>query len=173
LELPWPTSIPIDQKPLNRYFPLRGLPSRPACARNPYNLHLPAYLLFEAELYGEAGRYEDELRLLDTAHDVMDTHGQLACEAELYRLRGSALLARGARSEEVERCYERSAEITRRQSARNSGNCAPPSAAPVSGAIKGSGSRRDMLANVYGWFTEGFDTRDLKESKALLEALDA
>jgi hypothetical protein len=49
--------------------------------------------------------------------------------------------------------------------ARNSGNCAPPSAAPVSGAIKGSGSRRDMLANVYGWFTEGFDTRDLKESK--------
>jgi hypothetical protein len=57
--------------------------------------------------------------------------------------------------------------------ARNSGNCAPPSAAPVSGAIKGSGSRRDMLAKVYGWFTEGFDTRDIKESKALLEALDA
>jgi tetratricopeptide (TPR) repeat protein len=118
LELPWPTLIPIDQKPLNRYFPLRGLPSRPACARNPYNLHLPAYLLFEAELYGETGRYEDELRLLDTAHDVMDTQGQLACEAELYRLRGSALLARGARSEEIERCYERSAEITRRQSAK-------------------------------------------------------
>jgi hypothetical protein len=36
-----------------------------------------------------------------------------------------------------------------------------------------SQARRDMLANVYGWFTEGFDTRDLKESKALLEALDA
>jgi len=140
-------------------------------ARNPYNLHLPAYLLFEAELYGEAGRYEDELRLLDEAHDVMDTQGQLACEAELYRLRGSALLARGAASEEVERCYERSAEIARRQSAKFWELRTAVSRAHF---WRDRGKRvaaHDMLIDVYGRFTEGFDTQDLKEAKALLDEL--
>jgi len=141
-------------------------------ARNPYHLHLPAYLLFEAELNGEAGRYEEELRLLNTAHDVMDMQGQFACEAELYRLRGSALLARGAASGDIERCYERSAEIARRQSAkfwelrtavsrarfwRDQGKCT---------------AARDMLASVYRWFTEGFETQVLKEAKALLDELE-
>jgi tetratricopeptide (TPR) repeat protein len=141
-------------------------------ARNPYHLHLPAYLLFEAELHGEAGRYEDELRLLDGAHDVMDTQGQLACEAELYRLRGSALLARGAASEEIERCYEQSAEIAQRQSAKFWELRTAVSRARF---WRDQGKRiaaRDMLASVYGWFTEGLDTQDLREAKTLLGELE-
>jgi len=103
---------------------------------------------------------------------VMDMQGQFACEAELYRLRGSALLARGAASGDIERCYERSAEIARRQSAkfwelrtavsrarfwRDQGKCT---------------AARDMLASVYRWFTEGFETQVLKEAKALLDELE-
>jgi tetratricopeptide (TPR) repeat protein len=135
-------------------------------ARNPYNLHLPAYLLFEAELYGEAGRYKDELRLLDEAHDVMDTQGQLACEAELYRLRGSALLAQGAASEEIERYYERSAEIARRQRAKFWEFRTAVSRARFWGDRGKRIAARDMLASIYGWFTEGFDTPDLKAATA-------
>ena len=141
-------------------------------ARNPYHLHLPAYLLFEAELYGKAGRYADELRLLDAAHDVMDTQGQLACEAELYRLRALALLARGAASGDIERCYERSAEIARRQSAKLWELRTAVSRARF---WRDQGKRiaaRDMLASVYGWFTEGFGTQDLSEAKALLDELE-
>jgi hypothetical protein len=51
------------------------------------------------------------------------------------------------------------------------GNSAPPWALRVSGAIKARRSKRELLAPTYGWFTEVFDTRDLKEGKALLEEL--
>jgi predicted ATPase len=54
----------------------------------------------------------------------------------------------------------------------NPGNSAPPSASRASGATRGKVAR-ELLAPIYGWFTEGFDTRDLKEAKALLDTLAA
>jgi predicted ATPase len=57
-------------------------------------------------------------------------------------------------------------------SKQSRGSCAPRCAWRGSGAIRGSGEEaRDLLAPVYGWFTEGFDTLDLKEAKALLDEL--
>jgi hypothetical protein len=63
----------------------------------------------------------------------------------------------------------RSSEPVRKR--RNRGNCAPPPASPGCGATKASTPRRELLAPIYGWFTEGFDTLDIKEAKALLEGL--
>jgi class 3 adenylate cyclase/tetratricopeptide (TPR) repeat protein len=142
-------------------------------ARNRHHLHLPAYLLFEAELLAKAGRLEDELQLLDEAHLIMETQGQPVCEAELYRLRAWALQAQGASIEEVESCFSRSLEIARRQSAKFWELRSAVSCARFWRNQRRCQEARDLLTPVYSWFTEGFDTGDLKDAKALLEALDS
>jgi len=73
--------------------------------RAPSHNWLPPYLLLEAELYGEAGRHEDQLQLLDEVHCLMREQGQPVGEAEVYRLRASALRARGAAAEDIDDCY--------------------------------------------------------------------
>ena len=119
--------------------------------------------------------------MLDEALARVDAHGERYSEAELYRLKGELLLAQagtgpGAQGHspqwfEAEVCLQRALEIARRQQAR-----LPQLRAGVSLSRlwQGQGKHaeaRQLLAPVYGWFTEGFDTADLQAAKALLEEL--
>lgn len=93
-------------------------------------------------------------------------------EAELYRLKGELLLVGGGPgAEDAERCFRQAVEIARRQSAKSLELRAAMSLARL---FQRQGKREDarrLLAEVYAWFTEGFDTADLKDARALLDAL--
>ena len=93
-------------------------------------------------------------------------------EAELHRLRGELLLQQTvAQSEEAEPCFQQALAVAHRQQAKSLEVRAAVSLARL---WQRQGKRREahqLLAEVYGWFTEGFDTADLQEAKALLDAL--
>jgi predicted ATPase len=92
-------------------------------------------------------------------------------EAELYRLKGELLLRRGSPSEEVAACFHQALDVARRQEAISLELRAAMSLARL---WQQQGKRTEahaLLAPIYGWFTKGFETADLQEAKALLEAL--
>jgi predicted ATPase len=95
-------------------------------------------------------------------------------EAELYRLKGELMLLENAsKLEETERCYRTAIEISGKQSAKSWELRATTSLARL---LRDSGrpdEARMMLSDIYGWFTKGFDTADLKDAKALLDQLGA
>jgi len=74
---------------------------------------------------------------------------------------------------EAERCFRRAIEIARRQSARSAELSATTSLARLLRDTGRGDEARTILAEIYGWFTEGFDTKDLREAKALLDSLQA
>ncbi|HKA53188.1 MAG TPA: hypothetical protein VKJ47_05955, partial [Candidatus Binatia bacterium] len=129
-----------------------------------------------AEAYGKVGRAEEGLTVLTEALAVVDKTGQRVGEAELYRLKGTLTLqskVQGLRSkvEEAEECFLKAVEIARRQQAKSWELRAVMS---LSRLWQSQGKKEEahrMLAEIYGWFTEGFDTKDLQEAKALLEEL--
>jgi predicted ATPase len=91
------------------------------------------------------------------------------CEAELYRLRGELLLRSLAPQGEAEACFQQALTVARRQEAKSLELRAVVS---LSRLWQRQGKRveaRDLLAPIYDWFTEGFDTADLQDAKALLE----
>ncbi len=91
---------------------------------------------------------------------------------EFYRIKGELLLARSARNKaEAEACFKQAIEIARGQEARMLELRAATSLARFWSDNKRLDEARDLLAPVYGWFTEGFDTPDLKDAKALLDGL--
>jgi predicted ATPase len=117
-----------------------------------------------------SGRIDDGLDTLDRAEALIKKTGSRWCEAEVHRLRGNLQLARSAKPE-AETSYLRALEIARLQDAK----LWEIRAATSLGRLwRDQGKRheaRDLLAPVYGWFTEGFDAPDLKDAKALLEQL--
>ena len=96
--------------------------------------------------------------------------GERYVEAEIHRLKGNLLLAENG-SAEAEACYVRALQVARAQEARSLELRATTSLARLRGEQGRSAEARDLLAPVYRWFTEGFDTADLKEAKALLDKL--
>jgi predicted ATPase len=112
------------------------------------------------------------LTVLAEALTLVDTTGRQWCEAELYRLKGALLLAQSSDNQaEAEICFHHALETARSQQAESWELRATTSLARL---WKEQGKRQeayDLLAPVYGWFTEGFDTADLKDAKALLEEL--
>jgi len=129
---------------------------------------LPYYLALLAEAYGEAERAEEGLNVLTEAFCFVDKKSERWWEAELYRLRGELLLKLNAAEAEVEDCYRKAIEIARRQSAKSLELRAVTS---LSRLLQKQGKKEDarkMLAEIYNWFKEGFDTTDLQEAKALL-----
>jgi predicted ATPase len=93
-------------------------------------------------------------------------------EAEVYRLKGELLL-RGDNLDpaEAQSCFERAIEIARRQSAKSLELRTTMSLARLIATQERRDEARTMLAEIYNWFTEGFDTADLKDAKALLDEL--
>ncbi len=138
-----------------------------------------AYLNYQlcllAEAYGKAGQAGEGLAVLDKARAVVEKNEERFWEAELYRLKGELLLGAGGVAFEVasgvEACFHQAIEIARRQKAKSLELRAVMSLSRWWRQQGKSAEARQMLAGIYGWFTEGFDTRDLKDAKALLEEL--
>jgi predicted ATPase len=125
-----------------------------------------------AEAYGHAGQPEAGLQAMAEALKLVEQTGERRYEASLYRIKGELLLGLSAdRRTEAETCFHQALEVARRQQAK----LLELHAATSLGRLwKEQGKRakaRELLAEIYGWFTEGFDTKYLKEAKALLEEL--
>jgi predicted ATPase len=149
----------------------------------------PYWLSLLAQAYGRSGRAQDGLRVLDEALAI--THGQHVWKAELHRLRGDLLLVCsngrddaeaapvdasavtevGQSIAQADSCFRHAIEIARGQQSKSLELRAGTSLARL---WKSQGRRQDayeLLAPVYDWFTEGFDTRDLKDARMLLDEL--
>jgi len=93
-------------------------------------------------------------------------------EAELHRLRGALLVQHAvAQPGEVEACFQQALAVARRQQAKSLELRAAMSLGRLWQQQGKRDEARELLAPIYGWFTEGFDTADLQEAKALLEEL--
>jgi len=134
------------------------------------NIAIPLFLTMAAEVYGTAAQPEAALDQLAEAAKLVEATQARWVEAEMHRFRGTLLLAMG-KSRESEESYHRALEVARQQAARF---LELRAAASLARLWRDQGKRQeayDLLAPVYGWFTEGFDTPDLKEAWALLNEL--
>jgi predicted ATPase len=147
------------------------------------------HLALLAEAYGKGGQVEEGMHELVEALAIVDKTGERRWEAELYQLKGQLTLqkfqvsgfrfqvqnspASGVRGpeSEAEECFLKAIEIARRQSAKSLELRAVMSLARLWQKQGKKEEARQLLAEIYNWFTEGFDTVDLKEAKGLLEEL--
>ena len=122
--------------------------------------------------YAHVAQIEEGLILLVEALAVAHDTGERRWEAELHRLKGELLLQQAISGEqEAEACFLQALDIARRQQAKSLELRAAMSLARLWQHQGKRDAARTLLAPVYGWFTEGFDTADLQEAKALVEAL--
>ena len=143
-----------------------------ACHATGAEVMQPYHLALLAEAHGTLGKPEAGLAVLTEALTLVDTTGERWYEPELYRLKGELLLQQSSDNHaEAESCFHQAIAIAQNQQAKSLALRASTSLARL---WQQQGKRQeayDLLAPVYGWFTEGFDTADLQEAKALLEAL--
>ena len=126
-----------------------------------------------AEVRFDAGRVTDALALVDHAVNTGEGSAIGLYVPEIHRLRGVFLRSLGSPAEEVESALRNAVQIAEEQGAFLLKLRAATSLARLWRDQGNVQQARELLAPVYGWFTEGFDTRDLKEAKALLEELAA
>ena len=135
-------------------------------------IYVPLYLSYLARAQAGAGQIDEALRHIDEAMIGIGTTGQRMWEAEVSRLAGEiALLSPEHDDVKAEAYFDRALAVARQQQAKSWELRAAMGLARLwrdQGKVQ---QARELLAPVYGWFTEGFDTRDLKEAKALLEEL--
>jgi predicted ATPase len=133
----------------------------------------PYLLALLAEAHGTIEEPEEGLTLLTEALTLVDTTGQRWYEAELYRLKGELLLQRSLDHQaEAESCFAQAIGIAQNQQAKSFELRAATSLARLWHQQGKRHEARQLLGDIYGWFTEGFDTADLKDAKALLELLE-
>ena len=129
-------------------------------------------LVLLAEAAGHVGKVEEGLRLLAQARTALETSERGDLLAETYRLQGEWLLRQALPdAAQAEACFHQALAVARRQQASS---WELRTAVSLSRLWQQQGKNQeahDLLAPVYGWFMEGFDTADLQEAKALLEAL--
>jgi predicted ATPase len=146
--------------------------------RNQAKQGLPHLQAILAEVHMKIGEYEEALRLLENCMSLVAQTDEHRYEAELCRLIGETLLALSKerpefknRESEVEQHFLKAVQIAQEQEAK----CFELRAAVSLGRLWQQKGKRDeahdLLAPVYNWFTEGFDTPDLKDAKTLLESL--
>ena len=133
---------------------------------------LPAYLAQLAEAYAQTSHVTEALAALDDALDVTHRCGVRDYEAELYRLKGETLL-RQERQPEAVRYFRRALDTARRQQAKSWELRAATSLSRLWQRQGEHAAARDLLAPLYNWFTEGFETTDLQNAKALLDTLSS
>jgi predicted ATPase len=130
------------------------------------------WLAMLAEAHGWVGQAEVGLRLLAEALTLVDTTGERLFEAEVYRIKGELLLQQASPDAlQAEACFQQALAVARRQQAKSWELRVAMSLARLWQRQSKWVEARELLAAIYGWFTEGFDTADLQEAKALLEAL--
>ncbi|MGH9428498.1 MAG: hypothetical protein ACRD2L_19600, partial [Terriglobia bacterium] len=154
-------------------------------------LLLSYYLALLAEVYGEMGQAEEGLAVLTEALAVADKGGERFYEAELYRLKGELTLKQfnvqrstfkvpntqhptpSTQAEaEAEACFLKAIDIAQKQQGKSLELRAVMSLARLWQKQDKKKEAHKMLSNLYGWFTEGFDTKDLQEAKVLLAELE-
>ena len=140
----------------------------------------PAHLLLLAKVCGKAGQVDEGLAVLARARTAMEQSGERTYEAEFHRLQGELTLDRarrvgrrrqlaGAEMATAEECFQNAIEVARRQRAKS---LELRAVMDLSRLWQQQGKRRDaheMLRVIYDSFTEGFDTPDLRDARALLE----
>ena len=134
-------------------------------------LRLPYYLALLAQVCGRGGRAEDGLAAVDEGMAASRAQNERWWDAELHRVRGELLLSVGADADEAETVYIRAMEIARTQQARALELRAATSLGRLWREQRRADDARRLLQNLYSWFSEGFDTMDLREAKALLDTL--
>jgi class 3 adenylate cyclase/predicted ATPase len=135
-------------------------------------LWLPDFLALHAEAHRQAGQAAAGLSILADALERVARSGRRWIEPELHRLKGELLLALPeADTTEAEACFRHAIAIARERNARMLELRTATSLARVWRESGRTGDARELLAAVYDWFTEGFDTADLKEAGALLNEL--
>jgi class 3 adenylate cyclase/predicted ATPase len=133
---------------------------------------VPAYLSYLARAYAELGRFQDASRCVDEAVALIEKSRENWYEPEAHRVAGEiALLSPDPDRTRAEVHFNRALTIARRQQAKSWELRAAISVARLQRDQGQSAEARDLLAPVYTWFTEGSDTVDLKEAKALLGSL--
>jgi predicted ATPase len=133
---------------------------------------IPHALSVLAEVYGQAGEPQKGLEALAEALVVLERTNERRREAEIHRLRGELLLALpGPPWGEAEGCFAHALAVGREQNAKMWELRAATSLARLWARQGRRLEAHDLLAPIYGWFTEGFDTADLKDAKALLDEL--
>jgi TOMM system kinase/cyclase fusion protein len=144
-------------------------------------LRRPYYLALLAEAYGKGGEAEEGLKVLTEALAAVDKNGERMYEAELYRLKGELTLksivktsqnkSQASLGSEAEECFLKAIEVARKQQAKSLELRAVMSLSRLWQQQGKKSKAGQILAEIYGWFTEGFDTKDLQEAKALLQEL--
>jgi predicted ATPase len=135
-------------------------------------LFRPHFLGLLAEAYGRSARADQGLEALDEALALVDRTEERLHESECYRLKGQLLLARSMGNHAAaEACFHHALTIARQHQAKSLELRAAMSLARLWQRQGKCDEARELLAPIYGWFTEGFDTADLQEATTLLDAL--
>jgi class 3 adenylate cyclase/predicted ATPase len=149
---------------------------------------LTSFLATLARQYGDTGAYHKGFDLIHEDMAIADTQRERLFEADMYRLKGELLLAQESKNQkakiatdpqsllpdpqgEAEACFLKAIEIAQNQQAKSLELRASTSLARLWQQQGKQHEAHSMLADIYGWFTEGFDTKDLQEAQALLEEL--
>ena len=135
-------------------------------------LFIPWYLSNLSGAYAKLGQFDDAWRCIGEAMTAVETTKESWCEAEVNRVAGE-IARKSAQPDaaKAEAYFERALTVARQQQAKSWELRAAMSLARLWRNQGKSRQARELLARVYGWFTEGFDTLDLKQAKALLEEL--
>jgi predicted ATPase len=137
-------------------------------------LYAPTQLSCLAAAYAKLGQFDDAQRNVSEAMSTIETTKERWFEAEVYRTAGNiALMSSVPDKAKAQTYFERALAVAREQQAKSYELRAAMCLARLRRSQGKQQQARDLLAPVYGWFTEGFDTLDLKEAKALLDALSS
>lgn len=137
-------------------------------------LWVPFYLSYQARADADLGKFEEAWHRIAETISMVEKTKERWCEAEVNRIAGEiALLSSDTDTARAEAYFERALAVARRQQAKSWELRAAMSMARLWRDQGKPQQARELLSPVYGWFTEGFETLDLKEAKALLDALNA
>jgi class 3 adenylate cyclase/predicted ATPase len=135
---------------------------------------IPTFLSYLARAYAELGQFGEASRCISDAIIAVQTTNESWYEVDIHRIAGEiALKSPQPNAAKAEAYFERALAVARQQQARSWELRAAMSMARLLRSEGNTRLAREQLAPIYGWFTEGFDTRDLKEAKVLLEELHA
>jgi predicted ATPase len=135
---------------------------------------MPRYLSYLARAYAELGQLDNAWRCIGEAMTTVETSKEKWCEADIHRIAGEiALLSPEPDAAKAEAYFECALAVARHQQAKSWELRAAMSMARLWRDQGKQDAARELLAPVYGWFTEGLDTLDLKEAKALLDELSS
>jgi predicted ATPase len=133
---------------------------------------MPLFLSYLAKAHAALDQFEEAWRCIDEALTAVEATQERWCEADIHRIAGELTLLSPERdAAKAKACFERALAVARQQRAKSWELRAAMSMARLWRDQGKRNEARELLAPVYGWFTEGFDTLDLKEAKALLDEL--